>query len=38
LAGYLAQRLLRKSWYTLIEERIVKPLELERSVVQPTHA
>jgi CubicO group peptidase (beta-lactamase class C family) len=38
LAGYLAQRLLQKSWYTLIEERIFKPLELEHSVVQPAHA
>ena len=37
LAGYLAQRLLRKSWYTLIEERIFKPLELQHSVVQPAH-
>jgi CubicO group peptidase (beta-lactamase class C family) len=27
LAAYLAQRLLGKSWYTLIEERIFKPLE-----------
>jgi len=26
LAGYLAQRLLGKSWYTLIEERIFEPL------------
>ena len=38
LAGYLAQRLLRKSWYTLVEERIFKPLELRHSVVQPAHA
>jgi len=38
LAGYLAQRLLGKSWYTLIEERIFKPLELMHSVVQPAHA
>jgi CubicO group peptidase (beta-lactamase class C family) len=38
LAGYLAQRLLRKSWYTLIEDRIFKPLELQRSVVQPADA
>ena len=35
LAGYLAQRLLGKSWYTLVEERIFKPLELRHSVVQP---
>lgn len=38
LAGYLAQRLLRKSWYTLIEERIFEPLEMEHSVVQPANA
>jgi CubicO group peptidase (beta-lactamase class C family) len=38
LAGYLAQRLLRKSWYTLVEERIFKPLELQYSVVQPADA
>jgi CubicO group peptidase (beta-lactamase class C family) len=38
LAGYLAQRLLGKSWYTLIEERIFKPLELQHSVVQPAEA
>src|SRR2546427_4346198 len=34
----MAQRLLRKSWYTLIEERIFKPLELQHSVVQPADA
>ena len=38
LAGYLVQRLLGKSWYTLIEERIFKPLELQHSVVQPADA
>jgi len=38
LAGYLAQRVLGKSWYTLIEERIFKPLELQHSVVQPADA
>ena len=38
LAGYLAQRLAGKSWYTLIEERIFKPLELTHSVVQPANA
>lgn len=38
LAGYLAQRLLGKSWYTLIEERIFKPLELQHAVVQPADA
>ena len=38
LAGYLAQRLLGKSWYTLVEERIFKPLELRHSVVQPADA
>jgi CubicO group peptidase (beta-lactamase class C family) len=38
LAGYLAQRLLGKSWYTLIEERIFRPLELHHSVVQPADA
>src|SRR5262249_31222733 len=38
LAGYLAQRFLGKSWYTLVEERIFKPLELTHSVVQPAHA
>jgi CubicO group peptidase (beta-lactamase class C family) len=38
LAGYLAQRLLGKSWYTLIEERIFKPLEMQHSVVQPSNA
>ena len=29
---------LGKSWYTLIEERIFKPLELTHSVVQPANA
>jgi CubicO group peptidase (beta-lactamase class C family) len=38
LAGYLAQRLLGKSWYTLVEERIFRPLELQHSVVQPADA
>ena len=38
LAGYLAQRLLGKSWYALVEERIFKPLELQHSVVHPTDA
>lgn len=38
LAGYLAQRLVGKSWYSLIEERIFKPLELTHSVVQPANA
>ena len=38
LAGYLAQRVLGKSWYTLIEERIFQPLELQHSVVQPADA
>jgi CubicO group peptidase (beta-lactamase class C family) len=38
LAGYLAQRLLGKSWYTLVEEQIFKPLELHHSVVQPADA
>jgi CubicO group peptidase (beta-lactamase class C family) len=38
LAGYLAQRILGKSWYTLIEERLFQPLELEHSVVQPADA
>ena len=38
LAGYLVQRILRKSWYALVEDRIFKPLELEHSVVQPVNA
>jgi len=38
LAGYLAQRLLGTSWYTLVEERIFKPLELRHSVVQVADA
>ena len=38
LAGYLAQRLLGKSWYTLVEERIFTPLELRHSVVYPADA
>jgi CubicO group peptidase (beta-lactamase class C family) len=38
LAGYLVQRLLGKSWYTLVEERIFKPLELQHAVVQPADA
>ena len=38
LAGYLAQRLLGKSWYTLIEERIFEPLGMQHSVVQPADA
>src|SRR5262249_29527841 len=38
LAGHLPHRLLGKSWYTLVEERIFKPLELTHSVVQPAQA
>jgi len=38
LAGYLAQRLLDTTWYTLIEERIFAPLELRHAVVQPADA
>jgi CubicO group peptidase (beta-lactamase class C family) len=38
LAGYLVQRLLGKSWYTLVDERIFKPLELQHAVVQPSDA
>ena len=38
LAGYLAQRVTGKSWYTLIEERIFAPLELEHASVQPADA
>ena len=38
LAGYLVQRLLGKSWYALIEERIFTPLELRHSVVRPADA
>ncbi|MEZ4587999.1 MAG: serine hydrolase domain-containing protein [Gemmatimonadales bacterium] len=38
LAGYLAERLLDTSWYTLIEERIFAPLELPHAVVQPADA
>jgi CubicO group peptidase (beta-lactamase class C family) len=38
LAGYLAQRLLGKSWYALVEERIFEPLELQHSVVRPADA
>lgn len=38
LAGYLAQRLLGTSWYTLVEERIFERLELRHSVVQPSDA
>jgi CubicO group peptidase (beta-lactamase class C family) len=38
LAGYLAQRLLDKSWYTVIEERIFQPLDLRHAVVQPADA
>jgi CubicO group peptidase (beta-lactamase class C family) len=38
LAGYLAQRLLGKTWYTLIEERVFKPLDMQHSVVKPADA
>jgi CubicO group peptidase (beta-lactamase class C family) len=38
LAGYMVQRLLGRSWYTLVEERIFEPLELRHSVVQPANA
>jgi CubicO group peptidase (beta-lactamase class C family) len=38
LAGYLAQRLLGMSWYTVIEERIFQPLDLQHAVVQPADA
>ena len=38
LAGYLAQRLVGKSWHTLIEDRVFKPLELQHSVVRPADA
>jgi CubicO group peptidase (beta-lactamase class C family) len=38
LAGYMVRRLLGRSWYTLVEERIFEPLELRHSVVQPANA
>ena len=38
IAGYLAQRLRNKSWYTLIKERIYQPLQMEHSVTLPEEA
>jgi CubicO group peptidase (beta-lactamase class C family) len=38
IAGYLAQRLQKKSWYTLVKERIYQPLQMEHSVTLPEEA
>ena len=38
IAGYLAQRLRNKSWYTLIKERIYQPLQMEHAVTLPEEA
>ncbi len=37
-AGYLAQRLVGRSWYELIKERIFAPLELRHAAVLPEEA
>ncbi len=38
LAGYLTQKVLDKSWYELIEERIFAPLEMDHAIVDPQDA
>ncbi len=38
LAGYLAQRVLGRSWYDLVKERIYAPLAMEHSVSIPEDA
>lgn len=38
IAGYLAQRLQKKSWYTLVKERIYQPLQMEHAVTLPEEA
>jgi CubicO group peptidase (beta-lactamase class C family) len=38
IAGYLAQRLTGKSWYTLVRERIFEPLQLEHAATLPEEA
>ncbi len=38
LAGYLAQRLLRRSWYHLVMERIFQPAGMAHAVVLPEDA
>jgi CubicO group peptidase (beta-lactamase class C family) len=35
IAGYLAQKLQGKSWYTLIKERLYEPLGMAHSLVDP---
>lgn len=38
IAGYLAQRLTRKSWYRLIRERIFEPLQMAHAATLPEEA
>jgi CubicO group peptidase (beta-lactamase class C family) len=38
IAGYLCEVIKQKSWYTLIEEQIFEPLEMEHAIVQPADA
>jgi CubicO group peptidase (beta-lactamase class C family) len=38
IAGYLVQRLSRRSWYELVRERIFKPLQMEHAATLPEEA
>lgn len=38
IAGYMAQRIRRKSWYELVRERIFEPLQLEHAATLPEEA
>lgn len=38
IAGYLCERVKGKSWYTLVEEQIFKPLGMDHAIVQPANA
>lgn len=38
IAGYLCERVKGRSWYTLVEDQIFKPLEMDHAIVQPANA
>lgn len=38
LAGYLCQVIRGKSWYSLVEEQIFKPLGMAHAITQPDHS
>jgi len=38
MAGYIVQRIRRRSWYTLVRERIFDPLEMRHSISIPEEA